>query len=310
MPFEDPSAPRHALSPSRLHTLPWGVAFGMTDIGPVRQENEDNFLIDETLELAMVTDGMGGHAEGAVASATALVAVQQFLRGVVRDTAQHEEGGAPALAALAWQDPDATGLDPNTPAIHLASQAIEFANTALYTHNVSHGRKQDGMGTTLTGLWQCPFSESLLFFHVGDSRLYRYRAGSLIQLTRDQTLYQQALDMGAIANLPARNLLLQAMGPSPEVTPEIRMLQPECNDLLMLCSDGLHGSVPHGELENALIMASEDTLETTCERLIGLAKAYGGRDNITVLLVWLSCPPRDAQQPSSMDGNTSAVGSP
>ena len=309
MPIEDPSATGHALSPSRLHILPWGVAFGMTDIGPVRQKNEDNFLIDEALELVMVTDGMGGHAEGAMASATALVAVQQFLRGVVRDTAQHEEGGAPALAALAWQDPDATGLDPNTPAVHLASQAIEFANTALYTYNVAHGRKQDGMGTTLTGLWQCPFSESLLFFHVGDSRLYRYRAGSLIQLTRDQTLYQQALDMGAIANLPARNLLLQAMGPSPEVTPEIRMLQPECNDLLMLCSDGLHGSVPHGELEHTLATTSKNTLEITCKQLIELAKAYGGRDNITVLLVWLTCPPRESQQPSSMARNTSAVGS-
>ena len=286
MPTENISARWTALSPSRLHVMPWCVAFGMTDIGPVRQRNEDNFLIDETLQLLMVTDGMGGHAEGAVASAAALVATQQFLQRAVQDTHRNPTFDRVAANAPAWRDPDATGSDPHTPALHLAGEAVQFANTELYAHNLAHGRKEDGMGTTLTGLWQCPITDALVFFHVGDSRLYRCRSGALIQLTRDQTLYQQAVDMGAIENLPSRNLLLQALGPSADVTPEIRVLQTERHDVLMLCSDGLHGSVPHGEIERTLAMATHDSLGPTCEKLIGLAKDYGVRDNITVMLVW------------------------
>ena len=125
----------------------------------------------------------------------------------------------------------------------------------------------------------------MVFFHVGDSRLYRQRGGLLEQLTRDQTLYQQALEAGMVENLPARNLLLQAVGPSPRVTPEVRSLQVTAGDVLMLCSDGLHGSVPHGEIETQLTIVTADTLEPACARLIGLAKEYGGRDNITVMLV-------------------------
>lgn len=283
--------PWAALSSSRLHVLPWCLAFGMTDIGPVRQRNEDNFLIDEALQLLMLTDGMGGHAEGAVASAAALVAMQQFLQRTVQHSDSNPMRDRAAADALAGRDPDATGSDPHTPAVQLTSDAVDFANAELYAQNLARGRTEGGMGTTLTGLWQCPFNDTLVFFHVGDSRLYRFRSGALIQLTRDQTVYQQAFDMGAIENLPARNLLLQALGPSAHVTPEIRVLQTERHDLLMLCSDGLHGSVPHGDIEQTLGLATQDTLGPTCEKLIGLAKDYGVRDNITVLLVWCGSSP-------------------
>ncbi|MET0859320.1 MAG: SpoIIE family protein phosphatase, partial [Telluria sp.] len=117
-----------------------------------------------------------------------------------------------------------------------------------------------------------------------DSRLYRLRAGRLEQLTRDQTLYQQAVDAGVIRDLPARNVLLQAMGPAPRVAPEVRTQLAEPGDLLMLCSDGLHGSVPHGDIEAELAAAGAQTLEAACRRLVDMAKACGGRDNITVVL--------------------------
>jgi len=290
MTIENLLNPGTALSPSCSHFVPWGVAFGLTDIGLVRTRNEDNFLIDETLALVMVADGMGGHAAGAVASAAALVAVRQYLQRAARDAAQNMAPGAGAgggaAATGAWRDPDATGSDPNTPAVSRLIDAIKCANTELHAQNLTQGRSQGGMGTTLTGVWQCASNEALIFFHVGDSRLYRCRTGALLQLTRDQTLYQQALDRGAIENLPSRNLLLQAVGPASDVAPEIRALRVERDDLLMLCSDGLHGSVPHGEIEQALAAATEFTLEKTCTRLIGLAKEYGSRDNITLLLVW------------------------
>lgn len=277
-----------ALCHGRPYLLPWGIAAGMTDIGPVRTSNQDNFLIDESLELVMVADGMGGHASGAVASATALLAVSQFLQRAASHATPGRRSAAAAEAAVALtgRDPDATGSDPNAQATSVLTDAIKFANTQLYAQNLTQGRAEGGMGTTLTGLWRCAASDALVFVHVGDSRLYRCRSGALIQLTRDQTLYQQALDKGSIENLPPRNVLLQAVGPTSDLTPEIRALRVERNDLLMLCSDGLHGSVPHGEIEESLAAATESRLGQTCSRLIELAKEYGSRDNITVLLVW------------------------
>jgi serine/threonine protein phosphatase PrpC len=269
------------LSPSRPHHLPLAVAYGATDIGPVRSSNEDNFLIDETLGLAMVADGMGGHEAGEVASAAALTALRDYLR-------LH---GAPWLAAdvdysAGTADPDATWSDPTMGAVGLIHDAIESANHSLYSDNVARDCADGGgMGTTLTGLWRPSAEAPLVLFQVGDSRLYRQRDGQLEQLTRDQTLYQQALDAGMIENLPARNLLLQAMGPSPLVAPEVRSLLLQSGDVLMLCSDGLHGSVPHGEIAAALAATTEATLAPVCARLIALAKEYGGRDNITVLVV-------------------------
>jgi protein phosphatase len=154
----------------------------------------------------------------------------------------------------------------------------------VYAANLAGNRPEGGMGSTLTGFWQPVANAPLTFFHVGDSRLYLLRDGELKQLTRDQTLYQEALDAGRIENLPARNLLLQAIGPDRDVLPEVRSQIMLDGDLLVLCSDGLHGSVPHGAMQAMLSEVSERTLESSCRNLVALAKDYGARDNITVLL--------------------------
>lgn len=274
------------LSPLRLYRLPIGPACGATDIGPVRESNEDNYLIDEALGLAMVADGMGGHAAGEVASAGALTEMRAYL-------ARH----AAALVAApdaAPPDPDTTWSDPAAGAVRLLHAAIAHTNASLYAQNCARGRPDGGgMGATLTGFWRPPASLGpLVAFHVGDSRLYRWRAGVLEQLTRDQTLYQQALEAGMLDHLPARNLLLQAVGPSAAVTPEVRSQRAAPGDVLMLCSDGLHGSVPHGDIETVLAGTTADNLDQLCARLIEMAKRYGGRDNITVLVVFCSPAPQ------------------
>jgi serine/threonine protein phosphatase PrpC len=269
-------------SSSHVHHLPATVAFGATDIGPVRRSNEDNFLIDDALGLAMVADGMGGHAAGEVASAGVLQALRSYL---------FEHGARAPVAArgdgLDAHDPDATWSDLSMRAVALLHNAIDYANELLYAQNLTANCPDGGgMGTTLTGFWRPNAEAPLTVFNVGDSRLYRQRGGQLEQLTRDQTLYQQALDAGAIENLPARNLLLQAMGPSPKVAPEVHSQLVQAGDLLMLCSDGLHGSVPHGEIEAVMNSADASSLEAAAQRLITLAKDYGGRDNITVLMAY------------------------
>jgi serine/threonine protein phosphatase PrpC len=267
------------LSPSRLHCLPGVLAFGATDIGPVRQGNEDNFLLDEALGLAMVADGMGGHAAGEVASAGVLTELRAYL-------AAHDATlPAPDACSSPGDDPDATWSDPAAGAVALLHAALKHANASLYAQNHARNRVEgNGMGTTLSGFWRRGARAPRVLFHVGDSRLYRLRAGALEQLTRDQTMYQQALESGLFEHLPPRNLLLQAMGPAPSVAPEVRSHLVFPGDVLMLCSDGLHGSVPHGEIEAVLARAQPCNLDQLSAQLIEMAKQYGGRDNITVVL--------------------------
>jgi serine/threonine protein phosphatase PrpC len=267
------------LSPQCEHRLPAVIVFGATDIGSVRSNNEDNFLLDESMGLAMLADGMGGHAAGEVASAEVLTAVRDYLK-------LHAPGLPPIdTDATLNPDSDITWPDPTAGAKLLLHEAVAHANARIYEENCAR-RCFDGsgMGTTLTGFWRPTSTAPLLAFHVGDSRLYRLRGGVLDQLTRDQTLYQQALETGMLENLPARNVLLQAVGPVPSVTAEVRSHPVLAGDILMLCSDGLHGSVAPGAIEQVLGQVRADSLGQECDQLIAMAKANGGRDNITVLL--------------------------
>lgn len=263
------------LSACGPHCLANALAYGVSDVGSVRQSNEDNFLVEPALGLLAVADGMGGHEAGALASTEALTSLRQALKAhsvdVINDGA----------------DPDATWSDPDMQAASRLHNAIDQVNQCVYQQNVArHMSEGSGMGTTLTGLWRPQPDGPLLVFHVGDSRLYRYRDGELSLLTRDQTWYQQALEAGKVDRLPARNLLLQAIGPGPKVEPQVRVQPVQPGDLLMLCSDGLHGCVPHQEMHQVLSVARRDTLDTACQRLVDLTREYAGRDNVTVLLAW------------------------
>jgi len=254
------------------HRLATAMAFGLSDTGPVRRHNEDNFLVDCDLQLMAVADGMGGHEAGAQASALALNTLRECLSG---------QPPTPPTSL----DPDATCQMPGMAAITTLKAAIEQVNARLYAQNEARRMSEgQGMGTTLTGVWRRDPLGPLILFHVGDSRLYRYRDGELLQLSRDQTWYQQALDAGHFDRLPSRNLLLQAIGPSRRVEPEIGLHQVQPGDVLLLCSDGVHGSVPHQELAQALDSLRVESMAEVCQQLIQLAADYGGRDNATVLL--------------------------
>lgn len=278
------------LSPSRYHRLGIGLAFGMTDIGLSRRSNEDNFLIDEEIGLVVVGDGMGGHDAGELASAEALSAVQHFLKNqatAVPDNDDTIPAGSPrTLPPGLSSDPDRTWSDAAMQAVSKLHNAVEFANNRLYSENLARFNPEgQGMGTTLTGFWQSFANGPLVLFHVGDSRLYRFRSGRLSQLTRDQTLYQDAIDAGEFRDLPPRNLLLQAVGPSSSVIPEVRSHDVASGDLYLLCTDGLHGEVADQSIVQVLERTTPATLAQSCAALIALANDSGGRDNVTVLLV-------------------------
>ena len=263
------------LTPSIYHRLAFGCAYGLTDVGLVRQSNEDNFLIDPLLRLVAVADGMGGHDGGEIAARLALETVRDALGAV--DPKKSSPGDA--------ADPDATWQDEHMPAVVAVHEAVDAANARVYGANLQGGRGEgSGMGTTLTGFWQSLPDGPLVIFHVGDSRLYRYRDGELAVLTRDQTMYQQALEAGVSGDFPPRNLLLQAIGPTAAITPDVKACAIRSGDLYLLCSDGLYGNTPHAAIERVLAGAHAQSLEHCCAELIALAKAHGSRDNITAVL--------------------------
>ena len=274
------------LSPSVEHRLAQGQAFGMTDTGTTRSSNEDNFLIDEHLGLIAVADGMGGHEAGEVASSDALTSMAHYLRSTVAGSALSAKPRyRPRACQLPDHEQEAEWSDETREAMIAIHDAVEFANQSMYQTNLENRRGNGaGMGTTLTGMWQPAPQGPAFVFHVGDTRLYRLRDGSLAQLTRDQTMYQHALDQGSIRNLPPRNLLLQALGPSSGIRPELQTHKVAPGDLFMLCSDGLHGALQDADIEAILSDAALSDLGATCAQLIEMAKQDGSRDNITVVL--------------------------
>jgi protein phosphatase len=252
------------LSPPVLQQMAMGLAYGLTDVGTVRPSNQDNLLLLPEMNLIAVADGMGGHVGGDIASTEALLLVWKHLR------ARHTPGS-------------------DTESLRQLHEAVLTANSTLFRNNVAAGLGDGyGMGTTLTGMWQPHPDGPAFVFHVGDSRIYRYRDGQLVQLTHDQTLYQQALEAGMKGILPPRNLLLQAIGPGEEVRPDVFSQTLAPGDLYLLCSDGLYGASTHEALAALLATAGSHNLPETCAALVERAKQDGSRDNITAIL--LLCP--------------------
>jgi serine/threonine protein phosphatase PrpC len=254
--------------------------FGKTDLGQSRDHNEDTFLVadlstgkasllpdvrDHALgprgSLFVVADGMGGAAAGELASSMAVDIIYRHL-------------------STAW------AADPDSSAARFAfrvREAVELANRELYAYAQEHPEVR-GMGTTVTlaGV----FGTDLILAQIGDSRGYLVREGRAIQLTRDQSLTQRLVDAGELTEEEAerserRNIILQALGPDAQVRVDLSHQSLRRGDLLIMCSDGLSGSVKKDEI--AELASRHPELPALCGRLIDLANERGGPDNITVV---------------------------
>ncbi|HEX6643476.1 MAG TPA: protein phosphatase 2C domain-containing protein [Gemmatimonadales bacterium] len=254
--------------------------FGKTDLGQSRDHNEDTFLVadlstgkasllpdvrDHELgprgSLFVVADGMGGAAAGELASSMAVDIIYRHL-------------------STAWAaDPDVSGAR----FAFRVREAVELANRELYAYAQEHPDVR-GMGTTVTlaGV----FGTDLILAQIGDSRGYLVREGRAIQLTRDQSLTQRLVDAGELTEEEAerserRNIILQALGPDARVRVDLSQQSLSRGDLLVMCSDGLSGSVKKDEI--AELAARHPELPALCSALIDLANERGGPDNITVV---------------------------
>lgn len=243
--------------------------------GRVRKGNEDVCAASPEHGLFVVCDGMGGAAAGEVASA---LATETFLKAL---TPGDEE--SPRTA---------------TPDVQLHA-AIQAANQAVYLHSHTEPGMR-GMGTTLVALLFQPAADkmrsSLTLAHVGDSRCYLFRGGTLTQLTADHSLVEEQVRMGEITPLqavvhPMRNIITRAVGSHMQVEPDISHLEPQPGDIYLLASDGLTRELSEVELAQSFVRVTsrkrggELDLPSLCETLIDQANDAGGGDNITVLLL-------------------------
>ena len=232
---------------------------GLTDTGVVRTANQDNYFVDDKLgRFFIVADGMGGHAGGQEASKIATEEIQAYLK-------QH------------WDSPLSSEV--------LLKEAVEKANLGIIADQQIHPDRRD-MGTTVVVLI---FRDDKPWCaHVGDSRLYRLRSSQLEQITEDHTWVGMALKAGEInpeqAKFhPWRHVLSQCLGRKDLQRIDIQEFEVQPGDRLLICSDGLTEEVPDEKIQDALI--NLESCQATAQELIDAAKAAGGSDNITVVIV-------------------------
>ncbi len=278
-----------AVSPPMTDPVALQLEFaGLTDVGRSRSRNEDSFDINREAGLALVCDGMGGHAGGDIASRTAVENIVDSVYeyqptdgddGDDPDEADETVGDEP-VAVPAHRPAPVPGVGRSIATIRAA---VQRANRRLVALNQQRGFSEGrGMGTTVVGLWLAPDTDRVVIFHAGDSRLYRLRGGEMRQLTRDHSLYQAWLDNGGHGQPPHRNIIVRALGTATDVEPEVSLQQVAEGDLFLICSDGLSSMVADDEIATHLRQVTD--LSATCKALIDLANVRGGHDNITVVL--------------------------
>jgi serine/threonine protein phosphatase PrpC len=251
-----------------------------TDVGVVRDHNEDAAYVDGDQCFFVVADGMGGHAAGEVASDMAV----QTVRNALTEAADQ-------LSSFA-QDPSDEG---RKDAVNVLESAVRAAHQAVYERGVQETDKQ-GMGTTLDVVLVA--GPEAFIAHVGDSRTYLVRDGKAAQITTDHTVAEVLVIEGKLSLeeaqiSPLRTILVNAIGVAPDVGVEMAHVQLRKDDRLLLCSDGLHDYFPVEQEIADSILGSDP--ESALSRLIDLAKERGGHDNITgVIVEVLDCEPLPA----------------
>lgn len=240
--------------------------FGYSDVGRVRSENEDSFLVDEELGLFVVADGMGGHLGGKTASTMAIDVIQSG----IRDDLEAFREAAVAVPRESSRVP------------RMFAEVIREACRAIYDRAAADVALQ-GMGTTVTA---CLVMGGRIFLsHVGDSRCYLERGGELRQLTDDHSLVNEQMKAGILTREEAekshlKNIITRSVGFQREVLVDCVTLSAEEGDSLLLCSDGLSNLVSDSEIVGAL---STRALESVPPFMVELANDGGGDDNITVI---------------------------
>jgi PPM family protein phosphatase len=248
-----------------------------SDTGRQRNANEDSFFV--RAPIFVVADGMGGAQAGEVASKAAA---------------------------------DAFDVDlPDGPPEQVLRETIATANRTI--HELAQvDPSRAGMGTTLTAAIVNAEREEVALGHVGDSRAYRLRGGRLEQLTRDHSLVEEMRRKGQLTDAqaedhPQRSIITRALGPEPEVEPDVHTVSAAPGDVFLICSDGLTTML--GEDQIAKLLAGATSMDAATRALVDEANRAGGRDNITVLAFRLedAAAPQQSHEDATLIGSTAAA---
>ena len=228
--------------------ISWGAR---SDVGLVRTHNEDSFLLQAP--LFVVSDGMGGHAAGEVASSIAIETIGQQAPGSADDV--------------------------------LLGAAVESANTSVISA-AEQGIGKPGMGCTATAV--IIDKNHMAVAHVGDSRAYVLRQGTLVRVTHDHSYVEELVDSGQITadearTHPSRSIITRALGSDPDMYADHFSLEVGDGDRIILCSDGLSGMIGDGQIESLAV--SSATPQQAADNLVAAALTAGGADNVTVVVI-------------------------
>jgi len=232
---------------------------GKTDVGLVREKNEDSMLIDPTIGLYVVCDGMGGHVGGQVASQLAVATIAEVIRN---------------------KNPEPEANEPD-----ILCTAIRCANSAVFNKARAEPALHN-MGTTVVGIRE--ESDLLHLCHVGDSRIYRLRETTLEQVTRDHSLinlYEDNPELASRFGPPNSNVIVRAVGLRDQVDVDHRVIAMEAGDMYLLCCDGVTDMVDDWMLKEMLSDGQQGSLEECCDAIVRAALSNGGVDNTTCVVL-------------------------
>ncbi|MFI5343985.1 MAG: Stp1/IreP family PP2C-type Ser/Thr phosphatase [Chlamydiales bacterium] len=237
------------------------IVYGLSDIGLVRQNNEDYWTQLDEDQLYVLADGMGGHRAGEVASREAAETVCLSFKDRYAACDKTLEGSMEALY-----------------------DAICDVNRVIYRMGRQYNELR-GMGTTLCCVQLHP--DGLIYGHVGDSRIYRFRHQHLERLTRDHSLLRELIDLGQLSEQQAddflyKNILTKAIGTEPSIEPSVFIDSLEVDDLILMCTDGLTDMLTDEDIETILKQTAD---KEAADKLLQTAIDRGGCDNVTIVLI-------------------------
>ncbi len=269
-PWAKLKAKHNAGSGARESVSPKIEIGATTHVGRVRESNEDHFRVVPELQLMLVSDGMGGEASGEVASELAVETIVEHCTE------------PPGLNASSPANTQRAEFSERT---NCLLTAVQSANRRIHVASLEDPEKH-GMGATVVAAWLEGLRLSLV--HVGDSRAYLYRSGSLERLTYDHTLVAEQVRIGILTPQQAdtsawQSVLIRALGTNEQVDLDVEERQLLPGDVLLLCSDGLTRMVRDPEIGN--VLASASSAQAAAERLVTLANQSGGEDNVTVVVM-------------------------
>ncbi|MBW2609222.1 MAG: serine/threonine-protein phosphatase [Deltaproteobacteria bacterium] len=244
------------------------VATGISDVGRVRSENEDSIWLDKSGLVLLLADGMGGHERGAEASQTVIKVFQEHLKPeVIKEEMQD-------VTALIGVPPEIGSL--YTIIFRAVGQTANF----LCERN-QELKLERYMGTTIVGLVLVQ-DDHVLWFHIGDSRLYRWRDSTLKCITTDHSLHAEWEKAGRTGNEPPKNIITRVIGINPIVEADIEWDKRQKDDIFILCSDGLTDMITEEQVED--ILKAGNDVDDIANLLVDAALAVGGKDNTSVIV--------------------------